>query len=140
MKLEEGNFKAAVRLVCSDDQPAQCSAETLAALKSKHPPAAVNRRTACSPNSSPRFDALQIIDSDVAGAIRSFPSGSAGGPDGITPQHLKDLTLLAPGVNSQLLDSLTYFTNMLLKGGLPVHINEVIFGGNMIALQKRAAA
>ena len=27
MKLEEGNFKAAVRLVCSDDRPAPCSAE-----------------------------------------------------------------------------------------------------------------
>jgi len=31
MKLEEGNFKAAVRLVCSEDRPAPCSVDTLAA-------------------------------------------------------------------------------------------------------------
>ena len=32
-KLEEGNFKAAIRLICSDDRPATDSPETLATLR-----------------------------------------------------------------------------------------------------------
>jgi len=42
-KLEDGNVKAAVRLLCSDDAPAQPSPESLAQLQAKHPAAAVDR-------------------------------------------------------------------------------------------------
>ena len=38
-KIEDGNLKAAIRLICSDDVVAPSSAETLAALVTKHPPA-----------------------------------------------------------------------------------------------------
>jgi hypothetical protein len=134
-KLEEGNIKAAVRLVCSEDKPAPNTAETLSALKKKHPPAPPDRRPGCSPD-SPRFDALHISDTDLVSAvIRSFPAGSAGGPDGTTPQHLKDLT--SPNITGGLIDSLTDFVNMLLKGDLPEFVSEIIFGGNLIALQKK---
>lgn len=134
-KLEEGNIKGAVRLVCSEDKPAPCTAETLTALRQKHPPAAPDRRPACCPTSSPRFEAPQVLDVDIARAIRSFPAGSAGGPDGITPQHLKDLT--APGVSGDLLEVLVEFVNTLLNGGLPDNINEVLYGGNLLAVQKK---
>jgi hypothetical protein len=73
-KLEEGNFKAAIRLICSDDRPAADSAETLAALRAKHPPSAPDRRIPCSPDSA-RFDAVQISDKDIVDAVRSFPAG-----------------------------------------------------------------
>src|SRR3989442_187611 len=36
LKLEEGNYKGAVRLLCSDDTPAQTSVEVLRALQDKH--------------------------------------------------------------------------------------------------------
>ena len=36
-KLEEGDFKGAVRLACSEDSIADLSNETMAVLKSKHP-------------------------------------------------------------------------------------------------------
>ena len=44
---------------------------------------------------------LQVSESDVRAAVSSFPCGSAGGPDGITAQHLKDLT--AGGVDDSLI-------------------------------------
>jgi len=135
MKLEEGNIKGAVHLVCSDDRPAPHTSQTLAALQHKHPPPAPDRRPACSPTSSERFEALQVLDVVVQRAIQSFPAGSAGGPDGVTPQHLKDLT--APGINGQLFNVLAEFTNLLLNGGLPDNIDEVIYGGNLLALQKK---
>ena len=77
VKLKEGKFKAAVRLVCSDDRPAPCLADTLAALKQKHLPAAADRRPACSPTSLPQLDPLQITELDVKRVIRSLPAGSA---------------------------------------------------------------
>jgi len=135
MKLEEGNIKGAVRLVCSEDKPSPCTAETLAALTQKHPPAATDRREACSPTSDPRFEALQVVDDVVSQAIRSFPTGSSGGPDGVTPQHLKDL--LSAGANGELLSVLTKFVNILLNGEFSKDICEVIFGGNLLALTKK---
>jgi len=133
-KLEEGNIKAAIRLACSEDKPAPNTAETLSALKKKHPPAATDRRPACSPDSA-RFDPLQMFDAEIISRmIRSFPVGSAGGPDGITPQHLKDLT--SPSVTGDLATVITDFVNFLLEGDLPDSVREIIFGGNLIALQK----
>ena len=38
-KLEDGNLRAAIRIICSDDSPAQPSREALQKLQEKHPPA-----------------------------------------------------------------------------------------------------
>ena len=37
-KLEEGDYRGAVRLACSEDSIAVLNEETVAALQSKHPP------------------------------------------------------------------------------------------------------
>jgi len=34
---------------------------------------------------------LSVSEAEVRSAVLSFPAGSSGGPDGIRPQHLKDL-------------------------------------------------
>ena len=47
-KLEAGNFRSAVRLLCSDDVPAPTNTETLKSLMSKQPPAPADRRPASS--------------------------------------------------------------------------------------------
>jgi len=39
---------------------------------------------------------LQVFQVATTKAIHSFPNGSAGGPDGLRPQHLKDQLLGAP--------------------------------------------
>ena len=54
-----------MRLACADDTLADYSA-SLEALKQKHPP------------------------SHPDSAIGPTPDGSAGGPDGLRPQHLRD--------------------------------------------------
>jgi len=59
------------------------------------------------------YDALQVVDDDVVW-------GSAGGPDGITTQHLKDLlSLSVPGVANELLKSVTGFVNLMLMAKCP---------------------
>jgi hypothetical protein len=136
-KLEAGHFRVAVRMLCTDDTPAPDSEETLRALEPKHPLAPINRRRASAPAGIPRFQTLQISPEDMEKSIRTFPLGSAGGPDGITPQHLWDL--LAGAANVTLRGAITDFVNILLAGDLTTEIREIIFGGRLITLQKRMA-
>ena len=86
-KIEEGNLKAAVRILCSDEQPAEPTLETLEKLQRKHPVRSTDRRDA------PPLEqlSLSVDKSLVLKAIRSFPNGSSGGSDGFRPGHLKDL-------------------------------------------------
>ena len=78
---------------------------------------------------------LLIIKTVVLDAIRSFPSGSAGGPDGVRPQILVDL--VSPGdASDELLPALTRFVNLLLAGECHPEVTPYLFGGNLLALAK----
>ena len=49
-KLEDGNFKAALRLICYEDTPAIPSVETRDVLQQKYPPKQPDRRDPPPPN------------------------------------------------------------------------------------------
>ena len=86
--MEDGDISGAIRLASSEDRLADCSDDTLAALQSKHPDPPSD--VAIPPSPPPNF--ISVNESDVARAIKSFPNnGSAGGPDRLRPQHLKDM-------------------------------------------------
>jgi hypothetical protein len=53
-KIEDGNIKAALRLLSSDDRPASDNDATIVALQARHPPAAPEGRT----NAPPPFGHL----------------------------------------------------------------------------------
>ena len=132
-KLEDGNIKAAIRLLNSEEDPAVPSERAAAQLREKHPPA--SRSTAGLPPPS-QFSSVSVTETDVRRAVMTFPAGSAGGPDGLRPQHLRDL-ILCREAGSELLCSLTAFTNMLLTGGCPADIAPIFFGGRLLALSKK---
>ena len=74
----------------------------------------------------------------MAKAICSFPCGSAGGPDGLRPQHLKDMTgNSADGGGPVLLRSLTSFINLILRGEAAPFVRPSLFGATLIALDKK---
>ena len=54
----------------------------------------------------------------------SFPAGSAGGPDGLRPQHLRDM-MLSNESGPELLRILTAFVNMVLAGGCPINVAQI---------------
>ena len=81
-KIEDGNIKAAVRLFCSGDKPAEYSDKVLSALRDKHPPASLVSGTI--PDPAP-FNPLQVTEAEVLKALKAFPAGSSGGPDGLRP-------------------------------------------------------
>jgi len=98
-KLEEGDVKGAIRILCSDDMLAAVNTTTLNELRSLHPCAPLDWRPAPSTVVPP----LQVFPVAAKNAINSFPNGSAGGPDGLRPQHLKDLLLGVPDDHPLLL-------------------------------------
>jgi hypothetical protein len=132
-KLEDGNVRAAIRILCSDDKPAPITEETFKELQAKHPAAPADRHA---PPIDPASGQFAVEDADILGALRSFPAGSSGGPDGLRPQHLLDM------VNNRefgqtLLSSLTAFVNMLLRGTCHPKISSIFFGGRLIALTEK---
>jgi hypothetical protein len=133
-KIEDGNIKAAVRIITSDDRPAENSAETLQALRERHPLAHSDRQPLPDPSQLP---AVQFTEIDVAAAIRSFPAGSSGGPDGIRPQHLRDL-ISNKETGQSLVTALTGLMNILMKGQCPPSVTPVLFGGRLMALSKKS--
>ena len=117
VKLEDGDVKGAVRLLCSDDRLSVPDMSTFVELSRLHPPVPADRRPAPSSDKPP----LQVLPLAVRSAIQSFPNGSAGGPDSLRPQHNKDLLQGAPE-NSPLLSAITDLTNLLLEGKVPASV------------------
>jgi len=120
-KLEDGNVRAAVRLIMSDDTLAEPSVECLAKLQEKHPRATV---TAADLPSSSQVQCLSVDESEVRRAVLSFPAGSAGGPDGLRPQHIREL-LLCQEAGRDFLSALTAFINMSLAGRCPSDVAPI---------------
>lgn len=131
VKLEDGDVKGAVRLLCSDDRLAVPDESTLEHMRRLHPAAPPDRRPVPIADTPP----LQVLPSAVRTACQSFPNGSAAGPDGLRPQHLKDLLVAAPD-DSQLLVAITDLTNFLLEGNLPSSVTVSLFGANLFAIRK----
>ena len=134
-KLEDGDFRGAVRLASSRETFCVPDETSLDALRKKHPPS--HPDTSLPHSCPPVSPGLVISSTSVLKAVCSFPSGSAGGQDGLLPQHLKDLLCPSLGLgSSNLLTSLTNFTNMVIAGGVPVPARPYFFGAKLIGLNK----
>jgi hypothetical protein len=119
----------------SEDSFAPFSQSNMRALMSKHPQAPDDRRSYANP--------AQYVSNTVAAdaqnvqkAVSSFPAGSSGGPDGLTPQHLKDLFRL-DGCSGPLAISLTALSNAVLQGFIPERIKSLLFSARLIAFTKK---
>jgi len=132
-KLEDGNVRAAVRILMSQDSPAVPSPESLKALAEKHPPASSNLSELPVPQSE---QCLSVDEAKVRRAVLSFPAGSAGGPDSLRPQHIRDM-LMCQEAGAEFLSALTGFVNVVLAGGCPVDVAPIFFGGRLLALNKK---
>lgn len=134
-KLEDGNISAAVRILCSDDSPADFSQETWLKLQDKHPNC--SSTSALQISQSVGHPAYQTTEAVVMKMIRSFPAGSAAGSDGFRPQHLMEL-VQSSDAGSALLTAVTSFVNLLLDGSCHEDFRHVFFGGRLIALHKKS--
>jgi len=132
-KIEDGNMKAAIRIMSSEEKPATDFEATYAKLLERHPIPSDDRQPPLDPADT---TAIQLEEEQVMSAIRTFPAGSAGGPDGIRPQHILDLVTCQ--VNGPaLLTTITAFVNALLDGRCHPAVAPVLFGGQLVALEKK---
>ena len=133
-KVEAGDLRGAIRLV-EDGGPILNATEDLAnAMRQKHPARLTTDLTA-----NEQQTAAPIVASreDVLLAIKSFSWASAGGPDGLRPSHLKQLTGKEALDGAELLlSSLLNFTNLCLAGHVPRLIQPKFFGCRLLAFQK----
>ena len=72
----------------------------------------------------------------MADAIVSFPPGSAAGPSGLRPTHLKEC-LKKVGVGSSLLMTLGRLAAAAIEGKLHHAMAPCFCGANLIPLQKK---
>ena len=133
-KIEDGNVRAALRILLSDDKPAEHNDESYTKLLERHPKAASVRPVTFIESER---SCLQLSEIEVMKAARSFPAGSSGGPDGLRPNHVLDL-LNCREAGPMLLSSITSFINALLKGHCPADVIPILFGGSLTALTKKS--
>ena len=135
-KLEEGDFRGAVRVAASEDSFAPMDDRTLHLLQQKHPSAYPDSSIPSTPNDP--ANPLLFSTEDVVKAIFSFPSGSAAGHDGLRPQHLKDLITKSVGdARFQLTNSLVKFVNLVVSGQVPSLVRPFFFHAKLIGLSKK---
>ena len=119
-KVEEGDFKGAVRLACSEDSIAGMNERTLTALREKHPAPPPGCSISSVPAEVTSMGPLVVSAGEVAKAIHSFPCGSAGGPDDLRPKHLKNMISPSAVVcGTLLLEAITSFVNLVVEGKTP---------------------
>ena len=133
-KFAENDLRGAIRELSSDDTLAPDNSETLDKLKERHPAAPAGISLPPAPGDDESH--IPVTVDSVKNAILSFPAGSAGGPDGLKPGHLKIL-IGASEAGNRLLESITKLANFVLKGIIPEDIQPIFFGANLWALSKK---
>ncbi|CAI5525445.1 unnamed protein product [Closterium sp. Naga37s-1] len=106
------------------------SSETVAALSSKHPPAAAEIPDwvhSFTPTAAP-----QLTVPVLQAALQSAPRGTAAGPSGWFIEHLRDMFLS----HQQHLPSLLHVFQNWLQGDLPLAVRPFYTASNLVALQK----
>ncbi|ESN90537.1 hypothetical protein HELRODRAFT_166211 [Helobdella robusta] len=115
-----------MQLLSSTDTVAPDTEETRRALKSKHHTTPNNKQQSPSKESS----SLCVTSQQVLVCLKTFPKGTSGGSDGLTPEHLKDLTSSKTD-SIDLINSITAFINMILNGDCPPDVAPYFFGGRL---------
>ncbi|GAU97087.1 hypothetical protein RvY_08442 [Ramazzottius varieornatus] len=131
-KLKDCDVSGAVRILSSDDVMTPPTLETLEALRSKHP--AEQHNPSFPPKQSLMPMVGQFSAEEVLQAVTSFPNGSAGGPDGLRPQHLKDMLR---GLRDPASIELACLMTLMLEGKVPDEICPVLYGASLTALLKK---
>ena len=136
-KCADGDIRAALRLLTTDDTFSNHSPDTILALRNKHPPAPSD---VIIPDEPPNMASRALsVDSDcVLAAVRAMPSGSGAGLDGMRPIFMQQLLgREASESGRRLLHALTRLVNLILAGRIPHYVRGALFGASLCALKKK---
>ncbi|GAU91756.1 hypothetical protein RvY_03952 [Ramazzottius varieornatus] len=125
-KINDGDISGALWVLSSEDSVPVVSTEVLDILRAKHPPESPDAVFKERPDDA----ALppEVTVEEVVAAVRSFPNGSAGGFDGLRPQHIKDMLAGASnGATVALAEALAKLMTQILHGKVPDNVREVLW-------------
>ncbi|KAG5870451.1 hypothetical protein JTB14_027069 [Gonioctena quinquepunctata] len=138
-KIAEYDVRGTIRILTTEEGLAPFDQNSLISLREKHPPLRTdpNFPSFDSKEETLEFDQPTTVN-QVEKAIKSFPCGSSGGLDGITPQHLKDLINDKNGeYGTQLLNSLAKLVDIMRRGSVPQEVCCWLYGANLIGFKKK---
>jgi hypothetical protein len=113
-KLSDMDIRGAIRALCSEDDVADCSADVIETLKTKHPPSPEDLQLPPPPDDN--MQGYSPTEQEVTAALASFPPGSLAGLDGVRPAHLKEMMSLKAGeAGARFRSALTALVDKVLK-------------------------
>ena len=130
--VQDGQYRKAIEALSSNglDPP---SSDIQNEMLLKHPQTAPPTLP-----SGPVPPPISLSESGVLKGARSFPKGSAPGPSGLRPSHIRETVRCpSPDQASQLLTSLTRFVNVMAAGRTPPSIIPHLCGASLLALKKK---
>lgn len=134
-KISEGDIKGAIQILTSSETLATKNEETIKILEYKHPP---HEKEMCFPSSPEEILKINFLNLEIKKSISSFRPGSAGGIDGLRPQHLKDLVSENLGTfSSNLLSAISSFINHVHNASVPLCVSPIFFGASLCAFNKK---
>ena len=103
-------------------------------MEANHPPPS----QLPSPQPSTTVPQLSFSQQDVFKSVKSFRRGSALGPSGVRPEHLKAV-LKSPSPNKadKALQALTKVINLMIDGKVPKYVAPFLAGARLHAAKKR---
>ena len=138
-KAEQGNLAASFRSIGSNGLAFLNSPSTIESLKSLHP----DVPSLASPAFPSSFDPIEMIIPQglVEKLVRSFPLGTAPGPDGFRVQHLLDiLRCVAPHSPHDVRPAINRLMLKLCSGDVPLVVSTSLSSAKLIPLLKKDAS
>lgn len=131
-KAKVGSLSSTFRMLTSNGV-AGCDEKVFDTLVNLHPP-----REVPIPPPLPTGRRASPIEINAEAPIRSFPKGTAPGPDGFKPQYLKDLLRFQRKEDpAWVVDALEGPLQMLLAGRVPKDVAPHLAGARLIPLIKK---
>ena len=129
---QDGQYTKALQALTSAGMAAHTRAN-IEVMREKHPPAAG------APRPLPTTDIPQLVFNqvEVDKGVKRFRRGSAPGPTGLRPEHLRVALQAAPGRKDRALKSLTEVLNVMVGGGVPQEVAPYLAGARLHAALKK---
>ena len=130
--VEDGQYRKAIQALSSGGL-APITSDVVKEMQAKHPQSSPPSIPLSQPQSP-----IELVDTQVIQALRSFPNGSAPGPSNLRANHLKEaVSCPSPGKAARATQALTRVVSLLCDGRAPSQIVPHLCGATLLPIQKK---
>ena len=128
----EGQYSKAIQALTSEGM-APVNRATEAQLRRLHP----SSDNIVGPLPVTDVQQLSFTEQEVLDAANKFKKGSAPGPSGLRPEHLKSVVRAAPNRKDRALSNMTKLVNLIMSGKVPESVAPFLCGARLHAANKK---